>query len=148
MQPEICIVHARLIFLLLPQSLAMATTSPLTRQELLKEAHSDLSAKSPELGSQVYLICQLLTTPKPPNPQDNNHHTTLSDMSKGHAISQGDPYVLGSTLRLCWPLQDMFMEQQRQIQELTSKLEAAMKEKQTYEEKTSVLQQVSNRSRD
>ena len=36
------------------------------------------------------------------------------------------------------------MEQQRQIQELTSKLEAAMKEKQTYEERTSLLQQVSD----
>ena len=39
-------------------------------------------------------------------------------------------------------LQDMFMEQQRQINELSAKLEKAMHEKQTYQEKSTFLQKV------
>ena len=39
-------------------------------------------------------------------------------------------------------LQDMFVDQKRQIQNLTTRLEMAMKERHSYEEKTSHLQQV------
>lgn len=39
-------------------------------------------------------------------------------------------------------LQDMFCDQKRQIQNLTARLEQVLKEKRSYEEKSSHLQQV------